>query len=147
MLFWCRAKVSDIQPRLPPPPRVLLLLPLSLHITHTKARCLSGWSHHPSNQKDTVVLTCPWTFFTTLFYCFWYFKALVWYDFILPPRWHFLFLGTFSAKNADKWIWKSEFKWGQVYFVIRDEWPIGSSRGNSEFTAYVLSAALIQNVT
>lgn len=34
-----------------------------------------------------------------------------------------------------------------MYFVIRDEWPIGSSRGNSEFTAYVLSAGLIQNVT
>lgn len=62
----------------------LPLLPLSLHITHTNARCLTGLSHRPSNRGDTVVLTCPCTFFIKLLYSFGYITALFWKDSILP---------------------------------------------------------------
>lgn len=146
-LFWCWAKVSDIHPRLPPPPEFYFFcLCRSTSPTQRPAAYLVGLTVHQPERTPlssparahslqpsfTALGTSRLSIGTILFChsadisCFW---------------------GTFSGKNADKWIWKSEFKWGQVYFVIRDEWPIGSSRGNSEFTAYVLSAGLIQNVT
>lgn len=82
----------------PPTPTelCLLLLRLSLRIAHTNARCLSGLSHRPSNRKDTVVLTCPRTFIPS--FTFGYATALVWYGFLLPQHWHFLFLGLFHER-------------------------------------------------
>lgn len=99
MLFWCRAKVSIVQPRLPPPPlqsfTFFFCLCRSASPTQTPAAYLVCLTVH---QTERTLLSSPARAHSFPPLLLGTPRRWFWYGSLLPRHWHFLFLGLFHER-------------------------------------------------